>query len=295
VLEQHPLPERPTDEPYAANIGEPERHAQLAHPGTRAVADVFAALWEGVPALSRVTLDTLGVTPKDKVSAISDLDVAKIFSQAGKALSNQRAGLYLKPDAEFYGIRLVSAAPTALVVGKAFAEAVSSIELRFHIGRALELLRPEYVLAATLDSVGLDDLFTAALKAFHPKHNRWRAGSEDSAAEEAAKLKKALPYKLAKRIAEIFQEHVDADVDCMRWRSAVLETGNRAGLLLCGDLATAARVVAGETAVEKPDVISHEFLLEQVQKPGLLKELVRYFVTDEHFGLRQLLGTGVKF
>ncbi|MBN2575951.1 MAG: tetratricopeptide repeat protein [Deltaproteobacteria bacterium] len=295
VLEQHPSPERPTDEPYAAAVGEADRQAHLAHPATRVVADVFAALWEGVPALSRATLDSLGVTAKDKVSAISDLDVAKIFSQAGKALSNQRAGLYLKPDAEFDGVRLVAAAPTAIVVGKAFAEAVSASALRFHIGRALELLRPEYVLAATLDSVALDDLFTAALKAFHPKHNRWRAGSEDSAAEEAAKLKKALPYKLAKRIAEIFQEHVDAEVDCLHWRSAVLETGNRAGLVLCGDLQSAVRVVVRETAVERPEVIGPKLLLDQVQKPGLLKELVRYFVTDQHFTLRQLVGTSVKF
>ena len=180
------------------------------------------------------------------------------------------------------------------MVGKTFAETASATELRFHIGRALELLRPEFILAATLDSVALDDLFTAALKAFHPRHNRWRAGSEDTAAEEASKLKKALPYKLAKRIAEIFQEHADTEVDCLRWRQAVLETGNRAGLLLCGDLRTAARVVLQETAVDRPDVISPAFLLEHVQKPGLLKELVRYFVTDEHFGLRQLLGTGVK-
>jgi hypothetical protein len=248
-----------------------------------------------VPALSRVTLDSLGVTAKDKVSAISDLDVAKLFSQAGKALSNQRAGLYLKPNAEFEGIRLVSPAPTALVVGKSFVESVSISELRFHIGRALELLRPEYVLAATLDSVALDDLFNAALKAFHPKHNRWRAGSEDSAAEEAARLKKALPYKLAKRIAEVFQEHADAEVDCLHWRAAVLETGNRAGLLLCGDLLAAARVVARETAVDRLDDLGPELMLEQVKKPGLLKELVRYFVTDEHFHLRQLLGNGVKF
>jgi len=293
-LKEHPLPERPTDEPYAANLGDPERHAQMAHPATRVVAEVFAALWEGAPSLSRVTLDSVGVTAKDKVSAISDLDVAKVFSQVGKALSNQRAGLYLKPDAELSGVRLVSAAPTAVVVGRTFAETASAAELRFHLGRALELLRPEFILAATLDSVALDDLFTAALKAFHPRHNRWRAGSEDSAAEEASKLKKALPYKLAKRIAEIFQENVDVEVDCLHWRQAVLETGNRAGLLLCGDLRTAARVVLEETAGEKPEGGNQQLLLEQVRRPGLLKELVRYFVTDEHFNLRQLLGTAVK-
>ncbi|HEX7499229.1 MAG TPA: tetratricopeptide repeat protein [Polyangia bacterium] len=295
VLEAHALPVRPTDEPYAGSIGESERHAQLIHPKTAVVADVFAALWEGVPALSHATLDSLDVTAKDKVSAISDLDVAKIFSQAGKALSNQRAGLYVKPDPDFEGIRLVSVAPTAIVIGKRYAEQASEQELRFRIGHALELLRPEYVLAATTDPVTLDDMFTAALKAFHPKHNRWRAGSEDSAAEEAAKLKKALPYKLAKRIAEIFQEHADAELSCSQWRAAVLETGNRAGLLLCGELRAAVQVVLRESTVDVPEIISQEYLREQAQKPGPLKELLRFFVSQEHFGLREILGTAAKF
>ncbi len=295
ILEAHALPVRPTDEPYAGSIGESERHAQLIHPKTAVVADVFAALWEGVPALSQATLDSLGATAKDKVSAISDLDVAKIFSQAGKALSNQRAGLYVKPDADFDGIRLVSVAPTAIVIAKRYAEEASVQELRFRIGHALELLRPEYVLAATMDPVALDDMFTAALKAFHPKHNRWRAGSEDSAAEEAAKLKKALPYKLAKRIAEIFQEHADADLSCSQWRAAVLETGNRAGLLLCGELRTAANVVLRESTVGVPETISQEYVREQAQKPGPLQELLRFFVSQEHLSLRDILGTATKF
>jgi hypothetical protein len=237
----------------------------------------------------------LGVAPKDKVSAISDLDVAKIFSQAGKALSNQRAGLYLKPDADFQGVRLVAAAPTAIVIDKAFAEQLPIPELRFRIGRALELLRPEFILAATLESSALDDLFQATLKAFHPKHNRWRAGSEDSVAEEAAKLKKALPYKLAKRIAEIFQENVDADVDCSRWRAAVLETGNRAGLLLCGDLRTAVRVVLRDSSVGLPDSIPSETVREHAQKAGPLKALLRYSGSDDHLALREILGTAAKF
>jgi len=294
VLDRHALPERPTDEPWAGIIADSERNANLAHPGTRVIADVFAALWEGVPALSPTTLDSFGVSAKDKVSAISDLDVAKIFSQAGKALSNQRAGLYLEPESDFEGVRLVAAAPTAIVVGKLLAEAGLAPELRFRIGRALELLRPEYVLAATMDPVALDDLFVATLKAFHPKHNRWRAGSEDSAAEEAARLKKALPYKLAKRIAEVFQEHVDMELDCARWRMAVLETGNRAGLLLCGELRAAADVVVRESMVVS-EFISHELLRQQAQSAGPLKELLRYFASQEHCNLRKILGTAAKF
>jgi len=294
ILEQHAAPEQPTDEPYAGTISEAERSTALAHPATRPLADVLAALWEGVPALSKVTLESLGVAGKDKVSALSDLDAAKVFLQAGKALGNQRAGLYLKPDAGFAGARLVSAAPTAIVMDRQFATDAPVAELRFHIGRALELLRPEYVLAATIDEVALDDLLSAALKAFHPKYNRWRAGSEDSAAEEAARLKKALPFKLARRIAEIFLEHADIEVDLGRWRAAVLETGNRAGLVLCGRLRTAAAVAWRESTVERSETPEPEHLRQQAHKPGLLRELLRYAVSDEHFRLRELLGTAAR-
>jgi hypothetical protein len=294
VLQAHALPERPTDEPYAGSIGESDRHVQWAHPGTAVVADVFAALWEGAPALSNVSLEILDVTAKDKVSAISDLDVAKIFSQAGKALSNQRAGLYVTADADFEGVRLVSVAPTALVISKRYAEAASVPELRFRIGQALEMLRPEYVLAATMDAVVLEDVFMAAVKAFHPRHNRWRAGSEDAAAEEAAKLKKALPYKLAKRIAEIFQEHADAELSCAEWRTSVLETGNRAGLLLCGQLRAAAQVILRDTTVGLPEVIDADVVREHAKRPGPFLDLLRFFVSPEHHKLRGVLGTAAR-
>ncbi|MGD0836344.1 MAG: tetratricopeptide repeat protein [Polyangia bacterium] len=294
ILQEHAQPQRATDEPYAASVGESERHALLAHPETRLLGEVFASLWQGLPDLSQTTL-ALGVGSKEKISAISELDVAKIFSQVGKALSNQRAGLFLKPDAEFTGIRLVAAPPTAIVMDKRFAEQAPIPELRFRIAQALELLRPELVLAATLDPLALDDLLQATLKAFHPKHNRWRAGSDDDAAEEATKLKKTLPYNLAKNIAKAFQDNLDVEPDCSRWRTVALETGARAGLLLCADLRTAACAVLHDSGTALPAEIPPQVLLEQARQPGPLKELLRYFISDDHFALREALGIAVKF
>jgi hypothetical protein len=197
-------------------------------------------------------------------------------------------------DADFEGVRLVSVAPTAIVISKRYAEKASVPELRFRIGQALELLRPEYVLAATMDPVTLEDVFLAVLKAFHPRHNRWRAGSEDSAAEEAAKLKKALPYKLAKRIADIFQEHADLDLNCSPWRDAVLETGNRAGLLLCGQLRPAAHVVLRDTAVGQSESVGSDVVREHARRPGPFRDLLRFFVSPEHHDLRAVLGTAAR-
>jgi tetratricopeptide (TPR) repeat protein len=293
VLGRYPTLIRGTDEPFAGTIDDTLRATHLVHPDVDVLGEIFAILWEALPLLNHISLDTLGVTTKDKVSAISDLDVAKIFSQVGKALGNQRVGLYLKTEGEINELRLLPAPPVGMIVGEQLIATASVAELRFRIGRALELLRPEHILAVSLDPVALDDLFMTVLKAFHPKHNRWRAGSEDSVAEEAAKLKKALPYKYAKRIAELFQERADETMDCARWRRAVIETGNRAGLLVCGDLAYAARIVLGETLVPPPPWIGADHFLENAQKEGQFKDLLRFFISPDHFELRKVLGISV--
>ena len=99
-----------------------------------------------------------------------------------------------------------------------------------------------------------NQLLTSVLRAFHPRHSRWRAGEGGGANEQAAKLKKALPYKVSKRLAELFQEHESRPFSSARWRTVVQETGNRAGLLMCGDLATAARVVLRETLPDRVEL-----------------------------------------
>jgi hypothetical protein len=129
------------------------------------------------------------------------------------------------------------------------------------------------------------------LKAFHPRHARWRAG--EKGAEQAAKLKKALPYKVAKRLAELFQENDATPFSSARWRAVVHETGNRAGLLVCGDLRAAAQIVAHEQAPEVGEAPEAEVLRELARAEGPLRGLLRYAISEEYFALRESLGTGV--
>jgi hypothetical protein len=137
-----------------------------------------------------------------------------------------------------------------------------------------------------------NQLLATVLRAFHPRHSRWRAGESSTANEQATKLKKALPYKVSKRLAELFQENENRPFNSARWRTVVQETGNRAGLLMCGDLATAARVVLRETIPDRlefgPDVF-----LEHAAQPGPLRELLRYALSEDYFTLREVLGTSV--
>jgi tetratricopeptide (TPR) repeat protein len=286
-MTQHPLPDRKPDDPYAGTLEDGGR-THLAPSEMPFVGEVMASVWEGIPGLSPATLDSFGVGPQDKVSPMSDLDVARIYGQAIKALGNRRTNLYIKPDTTFESVCLVGVAPPAIIVGPRPPTSDEHGELRFRIGRAVELTRPEFVLAATLTGTEFDMLFSGVLKAFHPKHARFRAGTDDAAAEQAARLRKALPYKLAKRMGELFQQHVDVPLDPARWRSTAEQAGNRAGLLLCGVISVAARLVLRESAgVTDPN---SEVVREYAASPGPLRDLLRYAVSDAYFVARDTLG-----
>jgi tetratricopeptide (TPR) repeat protein len=292
-LETYLPPPRKPEDPYATTIEEVDHARTLAHPDARVMAEVFAAIWEGVPGLAGPSLESMGVSTADKVSPLSDVVVAQIFGQAAKALGNRRATLYVSPKPDFEGLTIAVAPPPSIVVGQNMASAPAA-ELRFLVGRALELTRPEYILGAAMPAKDFTHLFASVLKAFHPRHGRWRPGAQDVAVEQAAKLKKSLPYKVAKRLVELFQENGTQPFSSAHWRAVVQETGNRTGLVMCGDLATAAAVILRETLGPDAGAPSPEIFRVHAEKPGPLRELLRYAVSEDYFALRASLGTAVQ-
>jgi golgin subfamily B member 1 len=291
-LEAHPAPVLKPEDPYTGTIEENDRGRWLAHPEARVMSEVFASIWEGIPGLGKTTLEGLGVSAQDKVSPISELDIGKLYGQIGKALGNKRTNLYINWDPNFQGVELVAAPPPAVVIDQGLGTGDESVDIRFLLGRALELTRPEYILAATVAPREFAQLFASVLKAFHPRHARWRAG--EKSAEQAAKVKKALPYKVSKRLVELFQENDATPFSSVRWRQVVHETGNRAGLLMCGDLKVAARIVLGETVPTLVrSEVTPEVLREHARTKGPLRELLRYAISEEYFNLRESLGTSV--
>ena len=83
--------------------------------------------------------------------------------------------------------------------------------------------------------------------------------------------KRALPYKVAKRLAELFRELANTEFSSAKWRKAVQRTGNRAGLLTSGDLIAAARVMRAENDDE-----------------GIV-DLARFAASDDYVALRAKL------
>jgi tetratricopeptide (TPR) repeat protein len=248
-------------------------HELMAHPDANAMAEMFRVLWEGTAPERAPDLESFGVGPGDRVSPVEKSDLALAYSTCAKALGNRKTGLFVKKDPGYTSVDVVAHPPTAIIVGPEFVHGRSIADVRFLLGRALETARPEYVLAAALSRDDFTKLFAAILRAFHPRHSRRRLEVNNEAPgqsrdEEAAMWKRQLPYKVAKRLAELFAEKADTSFSSARWRRGVQHTANRAGLVACGDMIAAARVLTAEGDQEA------------------IHELARFAASDDYLALR---------
>jgi hypothetical protein len=258
------------------------------------MSEIFSCLWAGAPGLIGQRLEDFGVSARDKVSPMAELDLGKIYGQVAKALGNKKTALYVRPEGAPGQVEIVVQAPPALVVGPALAgEEATPAEIRFQIARGIELTRPEYILAAGVRPKQFTALFASVLKAFHPRHAKRRAAAGDTAADQAAKLKKNVPYKVSKQLVELFQGLGTTSWSSLRWRSVVHQIGNRTGLVLCGDLATAARIVIREAALSNGEQPTPEEIRRIAVTNEPVRELLRFAVSDDYFALREKLGTAI--
>ncbi|HEY7374956.1 MAG TPA: tetratricopeptide repeat protein [Polyangia bacterium] len=293
-LDAHPLPDFKPDDPYMTTIEDQDRRDHLALPEATLMAEIFSCLWEGAPGLIGQRLEDFGVSARDKVSPMSDLDLGKIYGQVAKALGNRKTALYVRPEEGTSDVTIVVQAPPALVVGAALGNGAKAAEVRFQLGRGIELSRPEYILAAGVRPKQFTTLFASVLRAFHPRHARRRASAGDTAAEQAAKLKKNVPYKVSKQLVELFGGLGTTSWSSLRWRSVVHHVGNRTGLVLCGDLKIAAAIVMKESgAFQNGDVPGADDVRRLAASYEPLRELLRFAVSEDHFLLREKLGTAI--
>ena len=203
------------------------------------LSEVFSALYEGLPPEELADLASLGVDPGARISPMSTEPVATTFAEVARFVGNRRAALYLKPGLSTP--LLVVRAPTAVVVSNEIA-ARPRPELRFLFGRALWMVRPEHALVVGLSRSRLNGLLMSVVHAFHPRHAATRTTSD----AEVQQLRKVLPYKVVRRLTELFQREVDTAFSSARWRRGVEHSAHRAALAACRDFAAAATVLKAE-------------------------------------------------
>jgi tetratricopeptide (TPR) repeat protein len=222
--------------PVSVRLDEAE-HARWALPEARSLGDVLAALWDGVIGLKAPALDSFGVAGNDKVpgSESSPDEVARTFGTCCRVLSNQRCGMYRQGWQQHLLPKVFARMPTALIVSPALGRRPLA-EVQFILARAVEGLRPEYILALCLPPRELSHLLGLAVRAFHPRHARIPA-------EDVAAWKRELPYRTVKRLGEVFRDQPDVVFSTVTWRRVVRRTLQRAALLVSGDLLAAASVL----------------------------------------------------
>jgi hypothetical protein len=271
----------------ATGVLDEEAWANVRHPDEDPVLSaIFALAWQAPVALRAGPAKAFDLKPKERLPIEDGTRViAKIFRHAARVLNVALPDVYIDPKRSG---RLLLAnviergrlLPT-IIVGRDLMTGYRDTELASAVGAMLALLRPAYYLKVALPS--LDELEAALGAAVHVVGGTRaiRAELEPLRATFAAEMKKRLTRAAGEALHPLvarLREHVDLT----RWRNAVDTAAQRAGLLVSGELAGAARMLATEATppgAPRP--------LQRVH------DLVSYSVSPSYFAVRAHLGVTV--
>lgn len=233
-----------------------DREAVVGDPDDGVLHDVFAVLgrhgsllW---PARS-AALEMLGISDYERVKPGDDARGAALYRQIAELLGGEPIILYGDPSPLAPPVRVVCAAPPALVLGPQLTARqldgdhhADERAMRFMIGRAVELLRPERLAAAGLPPGGFEELVGRL------------AQIDESVRSE-------VPPTVRAGIEALLRHASAADLDPIRYMKACMRAADRAGLIACGDVRVA---------------------LEQAGGPTEAAHLVKFAVSRAYLGLR---------
>ena len=253
----------------------------VAHPGEdRTISQIFALVWQGPVATRSGPVKAFDLRPKERLPVEDGTRmIAKLFRHAARVLGVALPDVYVQPARSG---RLLLAncvdrgrlVPT-VIVGRDLMTGYRDTELAASIGALLAQLRPAYYLRLALPSVDeLEAGLAAAAQVAGRQLGRAKlAPIRDAFAAEIAQRIGSRADALAALVARLPEQ-----LDVTRWRNAVDATAQRAGLLVSGELAAAARMLSTESGAHGTQRV---------------RELVAYSVSPEYFAARRHLGVAV--
>jgi tetratricopeptide (TPR) repeat protein len=248
----------------------------------RRLSQLFATVSPSVALVRAKDGRGWGLEEKRRVPPDSGLNL--LLSHAGSVLSVAPPPLFLFQDRP--GTLDVANAvvdkrlcPT-LVGGADLLRPRAEAELAFMVGRALALLRFDHLVlwpSVVGSQAELRVVLEAAIKMFQADHPV--SSNEAAVKQYLAVLQKTLPpHALEPLMAVVPVLAEGADIE--RWSAAALMTANRAGLLVCGDVVSAVRVIVEQGGNGLPT-------------DEAIADLVRWSVSPEHMALREQLGLSI--
>ena len=225
---------------------------------------------------------------KDKLrldSASDPSGVARLFEFGAGVLSiSPPPAVYLNQDfageAELINLRELMGAGTAVMISPKIVAGRVEKDVAFVVGRTLALTRADHLVLSRHVVPSLAELTAivhAAFKLCQPSAPLPNPGSYEPYLQL---FKKALPPQALEPLSSLVPWLIEnwRTLDLEAWRLGAERTADRAGLLLCGDLGAAVRVIHSTRGAAA----------------GLaVLDLVRWSVSEGHLGLRELLGLAV--
>ena len=297
VEELRSRPLRPAKRPLSKEVWR-----MLSHPEEDLrVAALFQAVLPVVQAGQGKSWAALGLSRRDRVEPSSSEFYAKALRYGIEMMDSQLPEVYPRPQAtELHdqpfriSVALDSERPGAAVPVVCLELGAPLLnprrperEVLYEVGRIAAFLRPERLIRAiypTVPPLGL--LIDAAMRLGaegSAPSNRLSDSAPGKLAETISGLRRALPPAALEQVQRIgralTESGLSGEAAANAWLGYSDLTAGRAGLVLCGDLETAALLLATDSPGVTP--------LSPKQR---LVDLIHFTVTEEFFTIRQHLG-----
>jgi tetratricopeptide (TPR) repeat protein len=216
--------------------------------------------------------------------ASSTISFARTFWWAGEVLGIRPPVLYARSDVPG-GLVAVPAEPPASIAGQGVLTGLSALERAFVAGKHLAMYRGEHYIKTLFPTVTeLTVILFAAIQMVSP---------ETAAPKEIAPQVKATAESLVKHMQPMQREQLKvvvgkflkegARANIKRWMQCVENSAARAGLLMCGDLDVARKVVQAQAQIPG-DISAGE----------RVRELMVFCCSESYFTLRKTLGITIQ-
>jgi hypothetical protein len=207
----------------------------------------------------------------------STVSAVRAIAWAAATLGVRAPPTYVDPELDA-GFEMVSVIPPTTRIGARVLSGLGSAQLAFHCGRHMAWYREEHFVCTLVPSVAyLETIFYAALLLGAPAlslpeeiHQRARVFSQAIVPCLEPKQLERLRRLVARFLAR------GGRTNLRRWARATEWTACRTGLLLCGELATAADALANEPGAETR-----------------ITQLETFWASDEAGTLRRKLGVAL--
>ena len=254
-LTAHPARVMASDEGYASTLDPDDRATLVDDDADGALGEIFTMLGEALPLLCPNANNALvenNFMDAKRLPATGDAATAVMYPQIVKVLGGPPTMLYATPRAR-RDVTLVLSSPPVVVVGPRLASRragsradiviADDSELRYQLGRIVELSRPARIFAGGQDAESFA-LFIAALRqAFGPPE----PGAPRDIVTAAERLRTKIPVALRARLSDRLASATAAELDPHAYRAACERAADRAGMIVCGDIAVAVEAAGGAT------------------------------------------------